>query len=103
MVVYTHCPFDYCNTAWVNFSLTDPDPQLLSTGLGYCVAGVRMGSALLDPTTVFNGSILMPCSNHSLCCCSTDGFELNSSIGTINGLIFLSIVKISESTEDQDQ
>ena len=26
-VVYTICPLDYCKTAQVSFSLTDPDPQ----------------------------------------------------------------------------
>ena len=26
-VIHSYCPFDYCNTAQVNFSLTDPDPQ----------------------------------------------------------------------------
>ena len=107
VVVYTHCPFDYCNTAWVNFSLTDPDPQcaLNRTGIlcGRCQDGLSLalGSnnciqcpqfsclALIIPFAAagFGLVALLMVSN------------LTVSIGTINGLIFYaSIVKISEST-----
>ena len=107
VIVHTPCPFDYCNTAQVSFSLTDPDPQcaLNRTGIlcGKCQDGLSLalGSNNCIQCPQFSYlALIIPF--------ATAGFglvallmvlNLTVSIGTINGLIFYaSIVKISEST-----
>ena len=107
VVVQSPCPFDYCNTAQVSFSFTDPDPQcaLNRTGLlcGKCQDGLSLalGSNNCIQCRHFQYLALMVLF-------AAAGFglvallmilNLTVSIGTINGLIFYaSIVKISEST-----
>ena len=105
VVVYTPCPFDYYNTAHINFSLTDPDPQcaLNRTGIlcGRCQDGLSLalGSNNCIECPQFSYlALIIPF--------AAAGFglvallmilNLTVSIGTINGLIFYaSIVKISE-------
>ena len=106
VIVQTPCPFDYCNTAQVSFSPTDPDPQcaLNRTGIlcGKCQDGLSLalGSNNCIQCPRFSYLALMiPF--------AAAGFGLVAllmvlnlavSIGTINGLIFYAnIVKISES------
>ena len=44
--MYTPCPFDYCNTAQVGFSLTDPDPQCALNRTGILCGRCRDGFSL---------------------------------------------------------
>ena len=106
-VVYTPCPFDYCNTAQVNFSLTDPDPQCALNRTGILCGRCRDGLSL-----ALGSNNCIQCPEFSYLALiipfAAAGFglvallmvlNLTVSIGTINGLIFYaSIVKISEST-----
>ena len=106
-VIHSYCPFDYCNTAQVNFSLTDPDPQcaLNRTGIlcGRCQDGLTLALGSNDCIQCHGFSYLA-----LIFPFAAAGFglvallmvlNLTVSIGTINGLIFYaSIVKISEST-----
>ena len=46
VVVHTPCPFDYCNTAQVSFSLTDPDPQCALNRTGILCGRCRDGLSL---------------------------------------------------------
>ena len=107
VIVRKTCPFDYCNTAQVSFSLTDPDPQcaLNRTGIlcGRCQdeLSLALGSNNCIQCLQFSYlTLIIPF--------AAAGFglvallmvlNLTVSIGTINGLIFYaSIVKTSEST-----
>ena len=107
IVVHKTCPFDYCNTAQVSFSLTDPDPQcaLNRTGIlcGRCQDGLSLALGTNNCIKCLQFSYLA-----LIIPFAAAGFglvallmvlNLTVSIGTINGLIFYaSIVKISEST-----
>ena len=106
-VVYTICPLDYCNTAQVSFSLTDPDPQCALNRTGMLCGRCRDGLSL-----ALGSNNCIQCPQFSYLALiipfAAAGFglvallmvlNLTVSIGTINGLIFYtSIVKISEST-----
>ena len=106
-LIRSNCPFDYCNTAQVRFSLTDPDPQcaLNRTGIlcGKCQDGLSLALGSNDCIQCAQFSYLA-----LIIPFAAAGFglvallmvlNLTVSIGTINGLIFYaSIVKISEST-----
>ena len=107
VVVHTPCPFDYCNTAQVSFSLTDPDPQCALNRTGILCGRCRDGLSL-----ALGSNNCIQCPQFSYLALiipfAAAGFglvallmvlNLTVSIGTINGLIFYaSIVKISEST-----
>ena len=107
VVVHTPCPFDYCNTAQVSFSLTDPDPQCALKRTGILCGSCRDGLSLALGS---NNCILCPGFSYlalmipfAAAGCGLVALlmvlNLTVSIGTINGLIFYaSIVKISEST-----
>ena len=106
--VYTPCPFDYCNIAQVNFSLTDSDPQCALNRTGKLCGRCREGLSL-----ALGSNNCIQCPQFSYLALiipfAAAGFglvallmvlNLTVSIGTINGLIFYaSIVKISESTD----
>ena len=105
--MHTPCPFDYCNTAQVSFSLTDPDPQCALNRTGILCGRCRDGLSL-----ALGSNNCIQCPQFSYLALiipfAAAGFglvallmvlNLTVSIGTINGLIFYaSIVKISEST-----
>ena len=107
VVVHTPCPFDYCNTAQVSFSLTDPDPQCALNRTGILCGRCRDGLSL-----ALGSNNCIQCPQFSYLALiipfAAAGFglvallmilNLTVSIGTINGLIFYAnIVKISEST-----
>ena len=107
IIVHTQCPFDYCNTAQVSFSLTDPDPQCALNRTGTLCGRCQDGLSL-----ALGSNNCMQCPQFSYLALiipfAAAGFglvallmvlNLTVSIGTINGLIFYaSIVKISEST-----
>ena len=107
VIVRTPCPLDYCNTAQVSFSLTDPDPQCALNRTGILCGRCRDGLSL-----ALGSNNCIQCPEFSYLALiipfAAAGFglvallmvlNLTVSIGTINGLIFYaSIVKISEST-----
>ena len=106
-VIHSNCPFDYCNTAQVSFSLTDPDPQCALNRSGILCGKCQDGYSL-----ALGSNNCIQCPQFSYLALiipfAAAGFglvallmvlNLTVSIGTINGLIFYaSIVKISEST-----
>ena len=107
VVVHTPCPFDYCNTAQVSFSLTDPDPQcaLNRTGIlcGKCQDGLSLAlgsnNCIQCPQFSYLALIIPFAAAGFGLVALLMVLNLTVSIGTINGLIFYaSIVKISEST-----
>ena len=107
VIVQTPCPFDYCSTAQVSFSLTDPDPQCALNRTGILCGRCQLGLSL-----ALGSNNCIQCPQFSYLALiipfAAAGFglvallmvlNLTVSIGTINGLIFYaSIVKISEST-----
>ena len=107
VVVYTPCPFDYCNTAQVSFSPTDPDPQcaLNRTGIlcGRCQDGLSLAlgsnNCIQCPGFSYLALIIPFAAAGFGLVALLMVLNLTVSIGTINGLIFYaSIVKVSEST-----
>ena len=107
VIVHTPCPFDYCNTAQVSFSLTDPDPQcaLNRTGIlcGKCQDGLSLAlgsnNCIQCPQFSYLALIIPFVAAGFGLVALLMVLNLTVSIGTINGLIFYaSIVKISEST-----
>ena len=106
VIVYSPCPFDYCNTQSANFSITDPDPQcaLNRSGIlcGRCSnnLSLALGSNKCIPCPdSFHLALIIPFAAAGLGLVALlMVLNLTVSIGTINGLIFYaSIVKISES------
>ena len=106
-VIRSNCPFDYCNTTQVSFSLTDPDPQcaLNRTGIlcGRCQDGLSLALGSNDciqcPQLSYLTLIIPFAAAGFGLVALLMVLNLTVSIGTINGLIFYaSIVKISEST-----
>ena len=107
VIVQTPCPFDYCNTAQVSFSLTDPDSQCALNR-----TGILCGSCKQNFSLALGSNNCIECPKFSYLALiipfAAAGFglvallmvlNLTVSTGTINGLIFYaSIVKISEST-----
>ena len=105
LIVRKICPFDYCNTAKVSFSLTDPDPQCALNRSGILCGRCQEGYSL-----ALGSNNCIQCPQFSYLALiipfAAAGFglvallmvlNLTVSIGTINGLIFYaSIVKISE-------
>ena len=107
VIVRKTCPFDYCNTAQVSFSLTDPDPQcaLNRTGIlcGRCQNGLSLAlgsnNCIQCPQFSYLALIIPFAAAGFGLVAFLMVLNLTVSIGTINGLIFFaSIVKISEST-----
>ena len=107
VIAQTPCPFDYCNTAQVSFSLTDPDPQcaLNRTGIlcGRCQDGLSLAlgsnNCIQCPQFSYLALIIPFAAAGFGLVALLMVLNLTVSIGTINGLIFYaSIVKISEST-----
>ena len=106
-VIRSKCPFDYCITSQINFSLTDPDPQCAHNR-----AGILCGRCRDEHSLALGSNTCIHCPHFSYLAqiipFAAAGFglvallmvlNLTVSIGTINGLIFYaSIVKISEST-----
>ena len=107
VTVQTPCPFDYCDTAQVNFSFTDPDPQCAFNRTGILCGGCKQNLSL-----ALGSNKCVQCPQFSYLALiipfAATGFalvallmvlNLTVSIGTINGLIFYaSIVKTSERT-----
>ena len=104
LIVYPHCPFDYCNDGTVQFKITSPDPQCLynRSGIlcGQCANGLSLmlGSNQCGQCTNNYIALIIP---FGLAGIALVGFvialNLTVSVGTINGLIFYAnVVKIYE-------
>ena len=107
VVVQSPCPFDYCNIAQANFSLTNSDAQcaLNRTGLlcGRCQDGLSLalGSNNCIQCPQFSYlALIIPFAGAGFGLVALlMVLNLTVSIGTINGLIFYAnLVKISENT-----
>ena len=107
VIMQTPCPFDYCNTAQVSFSPTDPDPQcaLNRTGIlcGRCQDGLSLAlgsnNCIHCPRFSYLALIIPFAAAGFGLVALLMVLNLTVSIGTINGLIFYAnIVKISESS-----
>ena len=104
-VVVEHCPFDYCITSEVNFTLTDPDPQCALNRTGTLCGRCRDGLSL---SLGSNNCLHCADSSHIalILLFAAAGFglvallfilNLTVSVGTINGLIFfVNVVKVNE-------
>ena len=104
LIVYPHCPFDYCNDGNIYFKMTFPDPQCLynRSGIlcGQCSDGLSLmlGSNQCGQCTNNYIALIIP---FALAGIALVAFiivlNLTVSVGTINGLIFYAnVVKIYE-------
>ena len=104
LIVYPHCPFDYCNDGKIQFKITSPDPQCLhnQSGIlcGKCSEGLSLmlGSNQCGQCTNNFIALIIP---FALAGIALVVFiivlNLTVSVGTINGLIFYAnVVKIYE-------
>ena len=104
LIIYHHCPFDYCIDGTVHFKITSPHPQCLHnrSGLlcGQCSEGfsLMLGSNRCKECTNNYIALIIP---FALAGIALVAFviilNLTVSVGTINGLIFYAnVVKIYE-------
>ena len=94
IAVHTHCPFDYCNPAYLNSSLVNQDEQC-----NYNRSGVLCGGCKANLSAVFGSAQCRLCTNHYIwllipilvigVVLMALVFLLNCtvSVGTFNGLI----------------
>ena len=104
LIVYPHCPFDYCNDGKTQFKITFPDPQCLLNR-----SGILCGQCTNGLSLMLGSNQCGQCSNNyialiilfALAGIALVAFiialNLTVSVGTINGLIFYAnVVKIYE-------
>ena len=104
LIVYPHCPFDYCNDGTVQFKITSPDPQCL-----YNRSGILCGQCSEGLSLMLGSNQCGQCTNNYIALIIPFGLagialvafiialNLTVSVGTINGLIFYAnVVKIYE-------
>ena len=104
LIVYPHCPFDYCNDRTVQFKITSPDPQCL-----YNRSGILCGQCSEGLSLMLGSNQCGQCTNNYIALIIPFGLagialvafiialNLTVSVGTINGLIFYAnVVKIYE-------
>ena len=104
LIVYPHCPFDYCNDEGVHFKITSPDPQCLynRSGIlcGQCAKGLSLmlGSNQCGQCTNNYLALIIPFALAGIALVAfVIALNLTVSVGTINGLIFYAnVVKIYE-------
>ena len=104
LIVYPHCPFDYCNDGTVQFKITSPDPQCLynRSGIlcGQCSEGLSLmlGSNQCGQCTNNYIALIIPFALAGIALVAfIIALNLTVSVGTINGLIFYAnVVKIYE-------
>ena len=106
-LVYSPCPYDYCNQSSVNFSLSDPDmqcnPHLNRVGLlcGGCAKGLSLmfGSNKCGNCTNDYLAFIIPFSLAGIVLVILIiALNLTVTTGTINGLLFFTnVVKIYQS------
>ena len=104
LIVYSNCPFHYCNTSNISFMLNYPSKQCLynRSGLlcGQCSEGfsLMLGSDQCEQCTNTFIALIIPFALASIALVAfIIVLNLTVSVGTINGLIFYAnIVKIYE-------
>ena len=104
LIIYPHCPFDYCNDGKVRFKITFPDPQCLlnRSGIlcGQCSEGLSLmlGSNQCGQCTNNCIALIIPFALAGIALIAfIIALNLTVSVGTINGLIFYAnVVKIYE-------
>ena len=104
IIVYSHCPFHYCNTGNVSFTLNSPSKQCLlnRSGMlcGKCAEGfsLMLGSNKCEQCTNNYIGLIIPFALAGIALIAfIITLNLTVSVGTINGLIFYAnIVKIYE-------
>ena len=104
LIVYPHCPFDYCNDGTVHFKITSPNPQCLHnrSGIlcGQCSEGLSLmlGSNQCGQCTNNYIALIIPFALAGIALIAfIIALNLTVSVGTINGLIFYAnVVKIYE-------
>ena len=102
LIVYHHCPFDYCNDGIVHFKITSPHPQCLHnrSGLlcGQCSEGLSLllGTNQCGQCTNNYIALIIPFALAGIALVAfLITLNLTVSVGTINGLIFYAnVVKI---------
>ena len=104
LIVYPHCPFDYCNDGTVHFKITSPHPQCLlnRSGIlcGQCAKGLSLmlGTNQCGQCTNNYIALIIPFALAGIALVAfIIALNLTVSVGTINGLIFYAnVVKIYE-------
>ena len=104
LIVYQHCPLDYCNDGAIQFKVTFPDPQCLHkrSGIlcGQCTKGLSLmlGSNQCGQCTNDHIALIIPFAVAGIALVAlVIVLNLTVSAGTINGLIFYAnVVKIYE-------
>ena len=104
LIVYSNCPFDYCNDGTVHFKITSPDTQCLHnrSGLlcGQCPESLSLmlGSNKCGRCTNNYIALIIPFALAGIALVAfIITLNLTVSVGTINGLIFYAnVVKIYE-------
>ena len=104
LIVYPHCPFDYCNDGTVHFKITSPDPQCLLNRYGILCGQCAKGLSLMLGTNQCGQctnnyiALIIPFALAGIALVAfIIALNLTVSVGTINGLIFYAnVVKIYE-------
>ena len=104
LIVYSLCPFDYCNNGKIYFNITSPNPQCLynRSGIlcGQCSDGLSLmlGSNYCGQCTNNYIALIIPFAVAGIALIAfIITLNLTVSVGTINGLIFYAnVVKIYE-------
>ena len=104
LIVYPHCPFDYCNKNSISFTLNNHRKQCLHnrSGIlcGECSEGfsLMLGSNQCGQCTNNNIALIIPFALAGIALVAfIIALNLTVSVGTINGLIFYAnVVKIYE-------
>ena len=104
LIVYPHCPFDYCNDGKTQFKITFPDAQCLlnRSGIlcGQCTNGLSLmlGSNQCEQCSNNYIALIIPFALAGIALVAfVIALNLTVSVGTINGLIFYAnVVKIYE-------
>ena len=95
LILYSHCPFDYCKTLVVNFTLINSDEQC-----NFNRSGILCGQCKSNHSLLLGGSMCSTCSNHYIALSLVFilagvalvvlliALKLTVATGMVNGLIF---------------
>ena len=104
LIVYPHCPFDYCNDGTIQIKINSPDPQCLLNRSGILCGQCSEGLSLMlgsnqcgQCTNNYIVLIILFALAGIVLVTFLIALNLTVSVGTINGLIFYAnVVKIYE-------
>ena len=108
IIAHPGCPFDYCNTSFVKFSLSEPDHQCNYNRSGILCGQCAQGLSLMigsnrctnctDTTLITVSMIIIGAVAGLLLVAFLIVLNFTVSVGTINGiLLYANIVKLNES------